>query len=245
MTEQQAQVHDYLDALNDLLRASNDEALRRDLAAEMQRARKALRSGMLSRNLMPRRRHHRTWDVLGPSAKREADYVYQRADGRTAYIVRRVVLDDRSHPAHGEKGFAVLIDNVWKEAEDITEPLPYRLPEVQATKARGEPVFFVEGEKDVEALRAHGITATCNPGGVLENLDIGRHMKGARVAIWPDRDVAGWMHAKAIARHLAPHAASVRIIQPPAAVPLKGDVSDWIQQGATRKQIIDHVQSQL
>ncbi len=40
--------------------------------------------------------------------------------------------------------------------------VPYRLPELLASKGN---VFIVEGEKDVETIRAQGLTATCNSGG--------------------------------------------------------------------------------
>ena len=41
----------------------------------------------------------------------------------------------------------------------------YRLPDVLEAAARGDRVFVCEGEKDVEAVRAAGGVATCNPGG--------------------------------------------------------------------------------
>ena len=46
---------------------------------------------------------------------------------------------------------------------DGVERLPYRLPDLLA--AAEAEVWVVEGEKDVETLRAAGETATCNPGG--------------------------------------------------------------------------------
>jgi putative DNA primase/helicase len=41
----------------------------------------------------------------------------------------------------------------------------YRLPKVREAIAAGEPVFVVEGEKDVHALEHAGLVATCNPMG--------------------------------------------------------------------------------
>ena len=43
--------------------------------------------------------------------------------------------------------------------------VPYRLPRVLAAVNAGETVYIAEGEKDVHALEAAGVTATCNPSG--------------------------------------------------------------------------------
>lgn len=63
---------------------------------------------------------------------------------------------------------------------------PYKVVEVQAAAAAGLPIFFVEGEKKVEALRAMGITATCNLSGA--NFEIPdswaqKYFKGAKMVV--------------------------------------------------------------
>ena len=50
------------------------------------------------------------------------------------------------------------------------------------SRARGN-FFIVEGQKDVETLRAHGFEATCNAGGASEwHKEFGEYLKG-RVCI--------------------------------------------------------------
>ena len=41
----------------------------------------------------------------------------------------------------------------------------YRLPQVITAVAAGQDIYIAEGEKDVHALEAAGVTATCNPMG--------------------------------------------------------------------------------
>ena len=63
----------------------------------------------------------------------------------------------------------------------------YRLPELLSADP-SFPVFIVEGEKDVDALRAIGVTAVCNPMGALKWRDeYGVYFKGADVVVLRDR----------------------------------------------------------
>lgn len=67
----------------------------------------------------------------------------------------------------------------------------YRLPELLAL-AQGAEVFIVEGEKDVENLRAEGLNATCNPMGAEKfNICDAAPLTGMHVAILVDRDESG------------------------------------------------------
>jgi hypothetical protein len=49
---------------------------------------------------------------------------------------------------------------IWKR--DGTRSVPYRLPRVLEAAADGRCVYIAEGEKDVEALEAAGVVATCS-----------------------------------------------------------------------------------
>ncbi|MFN7947022.1 MAG: AAA family ATPase [Blastocatellia bacterium] len=106
----------------------------------------------------------------------------------------------------------------------------YRLPELLAADP-GEMVFCVEGEKDVENLRALGLVATCNPCGAGKWRDeYSQYLQGRNVVILPDNDEPGREHARKAAQSLKGIAASVKMLPLPD-LPEKGDVSDWLNAG--------------
>ena len=80
------------------------------------------------------------------------------------------------------------------------ERFPYRLPELLANPAS---VWIVEGERDVETLRAFGQTATCNPGGAGKWLPaFSQHLKGKCVYIVADNDEPGQKHGREVPKSL-------------------------------------------
>jgi hypothetical protein len=110
--------------------------------------------------------------------------------------------------------------------------VPYRLPELLAADP-AVPVQLGEGEKDVDRLRALGLTATCNPQGAGKwRKEYNQYFRGKAVVILPDNDDPGRNHAQKVARSLHGIAASVKIVELPD-LPAKGDVSDWLDAGGT------------
>jgi predicted P-loop ATPase/5S rRNA maturation endonuclease (ribonuclease M5) len=106
----------------------------------------------------------------------------------------------------------------------------YRLPELGAAKT----VLICEGEKDVDAARALGFVATCNPMGAEKwQAEYSESLKGKDVFILPDNDAAGERHARQVGTALKDKAASIRVLMVPAGK----DLSDWIAAGATRADI--------
>jgi hypothetical protein len=136
----------------------------------------------------------------------------------------------------------------WKRDKDGkltmkgTRMVPYRFPELVAAAARanGTPwrVYIVEGEKDVDRLRTQwGLTATCNPGGAGKwRGDYNRYFAGADLVVIPDNDDAGRQHGQDVARNLAAPAASVRVVEL-NWLPEKGDISDWMDDGARQSDL--------
>jgi uncharacterized protein (DUF927 family) len=113
----------------------------------------------------------------------------------------------------------------------------YRLPQL-CTADPAEPVFVVEGEKDVDNLRALGLIATCNPGGAGKwRQDYSDALKGRDAILLPDNDDAGREHARDVADKIIRVAGSVRILELPG-LPEKGDVSDWLAAGHSKDELI-------
>ena len=109
------------------------------------------------------------------------------------------------------------------------QPVPYRLPALLTAKT----VLIPEGERDCDRLVAAGFCATTNPGGAGKWLaSFGHWFADKAVVILCDNDDAGRTHAQDVARHLANHASTIKIVDLPG-LPPKGDVSDWLDAGGT------------
>ena len=130
-------------------------------------------------------------------ARVAASYTYQDAAGRNAYRVLRLE----------PKGFFQQHWNgsgEWAPGRNRTPDLPYHLPDVLKTIERGEALVITEGEKDADAARDHGVTATTNPGGAGKWTDeLSEQLRGLKSAliIW-DRDEPGQRHARQVAASL-------------------------------------------
>jgi hypothetical protein len=158
------------------------------------------------------------------------EYEYHDKDGEVVMVVERREPKGffQKRPNPDGDGFLYNLQGVVR--------VPYRLPEVLAAVESGDPVWIVEGEKDADALRAWGLTATTNAGGAGKwDPTFAAYFAGADVRIVPDNDKPGREHAEAVARSLTSgrsKAATVKVIDLPVAE--KGDVSDWIASGGTR-----------
>ncbi len=89
-------------------------------------------------------------------------------------------------------------------------------------------VFIVEGEKDVDRIRAGGLFATTNSGGEgAWAYEFGEFLRNRYVVIVPDNDDAGRDWTTDVVRSLEGKANSVRIPEL-QGLPASGDVSDWL-----------------
>ncbi len=172
--------------------------------------------------------------VNGSDRQIVTTYDYADEHGAVLYqVVRYFPKDFRQRRPDGD-GWAWSVKGV--------RLVPYRLPELIAAIGRGETVYVVEGEKDVEALAKLGLTATTNSGGAGKWRDeFGAHFAGARVVILPDKDAPGRAHAQRVARSLGKHTAEVKVIELPGSAK---DASDWIAAGGTREALEQIVEEQ-
>lgn len=169
-----------------------------------------------------------------PRGRIVTTYDYQDADGNLIFQVCRMEPKDfRQRKPDGRGGWT------WK-TKGLQRVL-YRLPELKAADPE-EFCWLCEGEKDVDNLWAIGCVATTNPGGA--DIDGSKWLKkyngtlaGRHVVLLPDNDAVGRGHAASVADQLKAECASVRILELPG-LPEKGDVSDWINSGGTKEQLI-------
>ena len=129
----------------------------------------------------------------------------------------------------------------WKRGD--VRQVPYRLPEVKNAIAKGLVVFIAEGEKDVDALWAAGVPATCNAGGAGKwPKELSDHFNGARVVILPDNDKPGRDHRNMVGQALHRIAREVQWVDLPG-VPDKGDPFDWLAAGNDAADLYDLVEA--
>jgi len=121
----------------------------------------------------------------------------------------------------------------WSTADLESRPL-YRLPEVLAAVAVGEPIWVVEGEKDADTLAGLGYAATCNPMGADNGSgnkwrpEHSAWLAGAKVRIVSDNDTAGDVHSRYVKSQLEEAGARVKLVRPPDGYK---DVTEMVEAG--------------
>lgn len=150
--------------------------------------------------------------MSAPPAARQIVATYPYTDEHGAYQVVRFEPKGFGQRRRGGNG-----EWIWNL--NGVKPTLYRQPELIAEIAKGEAVFIVEGEADVDRLRAERPGVTCNSGGAGKwpsDPALNGLFQGADVIIIPDRDEPGERHAMDVARKLAPFAKSIRLVRLPA-----------------------------
>lgn len=104
-----------------------------------------------------------------------------------------------------------------------------------------QPLYWPEGEKDVETLVRLGLHAFTF-GGCGDGLPTGceQYLAGRHIVILADNDDEGRKHADRKVTLALPVATSVRLVHFDD-VPKKGDVSDWIEGGHSADDLRAHV----
>lgn len=129
------------------------------------------------------------------------------------------------------KGFNVrhLNNGDWIYNLDGISPMLYNLPKV----VRNNPVFIVEGEKDVNNLATLGYTATSPPFGAGRwDNSFNQYFEGKEVYIIPDNDDVGKQHAETVAQQILTVTDKVKILDLTRTykdLKEKGDVSDVLE----------------
>ena len=125
----------------------------------------------------------------------------------------------------------------WINNVEGARAVPYRLPEVIAAIANGQPVAVVEGEGKADLLASWSLTATTNAGGAKHwNSEHAKFLKNADVILVPDNDDAGWEHINIVGASLIGIAKRIRVLVLPG-LPDKGNIVDWARAGGTREQL--------
>ncbi len=119
--------------------------------------------------------------------------------------------------------------NGWVKGKPKGPKVPYRLMSLKAAP-KTATIFFVEGEKDADALAKIGFVATTASEGSSAKWDpaLTKHFTGRNVTILPDADKTGRAHGLKVASAIHGVAAAVRVVDLYPDRHDGADVSDWI-----------------
>lgn len=158
-----------------------------------------------------------------------ATYTYQDTSGAICYQVRRYDPKDFRPYRPNDKGG-------WIAGLGQAKRVVYHLPDLVGEAE----VWWVEGEKDADRLCSLGFMASTSQGGSSNwRPEYAQQLVEAGVRtliIIPDNDDPGRTYATQVADAVTGRGLEARIISLPG-VPLKGDVSDWLDAGATTEDL--------
>lgn len=168
-------------------------------------------------------------DPLHRQAKKSAqEYIYTDEQGAPLFKVIKSP-DKRFTQKRFENG-----EWVYKLLPDTRRTL-YRLPRIIAGVAKDEPIYIVEGERDVATLEERGLYATTSPHGAGKWRDeYSNFLRGGVAVIIPDYDAPGLEHALMVLRSLQRHECSA-VVALPAEEGM--DVTDHLESGRTIEQL--------
>jgi 5S rRNA maturation endonuclease (ribonuclease M5) len=135
---------------------------------------------------------------------RRAVAIYDYTDGDSKLLFQVLRSDDK-HFSQRRPDPAAPSGWAWN-LKGVPRAL-YRHPQLRAAISAGQDVWICEGEKDVHALEAAGVVATCNPGGAgkWQPQHTAYFRGGLRVVIVADKDEPGRKHAATVAAALREH----------------------------------------
>ena len=179
----------------------------------------------------------RTEDVLAVLRLDWPDLFPEGRNGRAELVAAYDYTDEQDHLLYQAvryfpKGFRRRRPDghsgwTWKLGD--TRLVLYRLPRVLAAVAAGQPVYVVEGEKDVHAIERAGATATTIIGGASGRWlpEFSRLLAKTRVLVVADDDPPGRKRAAATARAIARLGGQVEVVRAAAGK----DAADHLAAG--------------
>ena len=149
---------------------------------------------------------------------------YTSAEGEWLYSRMRLNHPEKTkiiRPFYQENGNFILGEPKFQGKKPL-----YQLPLIKDA----DTVFWVEGEKKVDALVGLGLVATTSGGATSHDGADFEPLRGKRVVIWADFDDSGKVHAGAVKAILKGiHCEVISIDVESLNLPVKGDVVDWLQ----------------
>lgn len=174
----------------------------------------------------------------------QTNYIYTDANRNELFKKTRIDKED------GSKSFYFKQSNGLKNMDGIELTL-YRLPYLLKGIAAQEPIFLVEGEKDVDTLMSKAIrsniviTATTSPGTLTWRCEWTDLLKNSNVVILYDNDKTGLKRKELLCKELYGKVKSLKIIDLPGNTYSDNhgpDITDWLNSGHTTAELLELVQ---
>jgi RecA-family ATPase len=134
-------------------------------------------------------------------------------------------------------------DGSWEWRLGDSPRVPYRLPDVIAAREEDSYLIFTEGEKDSQNAKEHlgFFSTTIATGANAWKEYLADYFVGSNIVIVPDNDEAGREFAQTVANSIFAKAKAVKVLTLPN-LPEKGDISDWIENGGNREELLALIQ---
>lgn len=151
-------------------------------------------------------------------------YDYYSLDG--SYHHTKIRYEDKKFLAGTKQSDGSFVfGNIEKSKPSVYGDIS-KIPE---TVEKGEHIFIVEGEKDVNTMSRQGFLAFTTGGTSSWNSELSELFKGADVIILCDNDKFGKKYALMVYDDVKNVAKSVKVLNPMPDTP-KGDISDFFEQ---------------
>ena len=177
-------------------------------------------------------------DFGGKSWQTGLEAVYDYFDDNGKYVYSKLRYK-------GKKMFLGVIEKDYCRFKDIPKD-KYLYNAEKARKSLAdkpkEPVYIVEGEKDVDTLTMQGITAVTAGGASNWRKEFATFFKGAFVVILPDNDTPGKTLADKIVKDIKDICHSYKIVQTSSAE--HGDVTDFLNEGNSKDDLLKLVEAE-
>lgn len=148
----------------------------------------------------------RVWTPAG-----DASHVYSYCDEEGTEVLQVLRVPTADGKTFRQRHWSSEESKWLWTTRDCRRPL-YRLPEVMRGIEGGHTIWWMEGEKDVEAARLDGLVATCNPMGAGKWEDEwAESLREATVVIVTDADEPGRAHARYVADQLVEAGCDVQV----------------------------------
>src|SRR5262249_10248930 len=161
-----------------------------------------------------------------PRSEPVATYNYEDRDGTLLYqVLRYEPKTFRQRRPNGKSW-------IWKLTD---RRVVYRWPEL--CRFPNATIFDTEGEKDADRLWSIDLCATTVAAGKWSDECV-QALAGRDIIILQDNDDAGHAKAQEAAKLLQGVANTVRVVLLPG-LPQRGDVSDWLDMGHSKEELIE------